>query len=133
MHISDRNTKNSLFILIKECEAERIWQTTINEKPTNNIMLDRLLNRVETFDYGQKGEFNAKFLFTLKMRDETGQNMLATNYSQLNFDLLMNIIESRQKILVQRLVFQNDLNEVFVADDNYTCNDDDNLNEGIST
>ena len=50
------------------------------------------------------------------------------NYSELNIDLVKNIIENRQKILLQRLAFQNDFNQLF-AIQNIHPNDDDSNHE----
>jgi hypothetical protein len=67
-------------------------------------------------------------------QEAAGYNSLSINYSKLNIDLLMNIIESRQKILIQRIEFDFDFNTAFLlqhSDDQDTDekhDDDDNNN-----
>ncbi len=62
----------------------------------------------------------------MNKKDEKGKDILSINYLKLNIDLLMKIIESRQKISIQRLEFDNDFKETFVIDDD---DGDDNDNE----
>jgi hypothetical protein len=64
-------------------------------------------------------------------------NSLSINYSKLNIDLLMNIIESRQKILIQRIESDFAFNTAFLLhhtndQDTDEKNDDDDNNNNDS-
>ena len=79
----------------------------------------------EVIHYEQIIEDQKKiFLVRNKQEEqEEGKASLSVNYSKLNIDLLMHIIESRQKILIQRIEFDCDFNKTFLTDD---CDDNDN-------
>ena len=71
-------------------------------------------------------EFQKKQFSRLQIKNEQGGNLLPMNYLELNLDLLMNIIESRQKILLQHLKFDNDYKQIFLLD----IDDDNDNNNG---
>jgi hypothetical protein len=80
---------------------------------------------LQNIDYGHQIEVQKKLLLALNKKDDKGKNILPINYLKLNIDLLMHIIESRQKILTQRLEFEDDFNKLFVIDN---VDDDDHEN-----
>ncbi|CAF2975146.1 unnamed protein product [Rotaria sp. Silwood2] len=82
---------------------------------------------------------NQKNIFLNRDKKEDTEGSLPMNYSKLHTALLMNIIESRQKILIQRLEFDDDFNKTFPADNNTDANNqnisdhDDNNDETLTT
>ena len=54
-----------------------------------------------------------------------GATSLSLNYAKLNIDLLMDIIESREKVLLQRIEFDGDFYRTFPIDDDYNDSDDE--------
>ena len=54
-----------------------------------------------------------------------GATSLSLDYAKLNIDLLMDIIESRQKVLLQRIEFDDDFNHTFTTDDDYDDSDEE--------
>lgn len=57
------------------------------------------------------------FLALHEKRQQEDKDGLSKNYLKLNTDLLMNIIESRQKVLIQRLEFDSDFQQTFRMND----------------
>ncbi|CAF0986909.1 unnamed protein product [Rotaria sp. Silwood1] len=68
----------------------------------------------------------------LKEKDEKGKNILPFNYLKLNIHILINIIESRQKVLIQRFEFEDHFNQLLphnTDDDDDDDGDDHNNND----
>lgn len=116
--------------------AGNIWQATINQQQqqqhsttndTHHTASDTQNNSInyEKIIQDQKKEF-------LLILNETNQEkccLLSNKYSQLNIDLLMNIIESRQKILIQRMEFESDLNEIVPTTNHVAVNTNESSHE----
>ncbi len=68
---------------------------------------------VQNVNYACEITVQKQTFIGLNKTDIKGKNQLPINYFKLNKDLLMDIIESRQKLLIQRLQFENDFNEIF--------------------
>ena len=77
-------------------------------------------------DYEHIIDDHKKFFRTSNQVGE-GATSLPVNYSKLNIDLLMDIIESRQKVLLQRIEFDDDFNQTFPIDND--CDDHDDSDE----
>ena len=69
-----------------------------------------------TMTNNQHIEFQKKQFCLLHTKNHQGGNLLPMNYLELSLDLLMNVIESRQKILMQHLKFDNDYKQLFLLD-----------------
>ena len=80
-------------------------------------------------DYEHIIDDHKKFFLTSNQVGE-GATSLSLNYSKLNIDLLMNIIESRQKTLLQRTEFDDDFNQTFPTDDDGDDLDDSDEEPG---
>ncbi|CAF4235866.1 unnamed protein product, partial [Adineta steineri] len=116
--------------------AEYIWEAAIDEQRSKN-MQSNLLNKYKVVD-NQKSiqEQKRRFLALNEEEQEEEEqgaaivikrkDSLTTKYSKLSTDLLMNIIESREKILIQRIEFDCDFKKIFPID-NYHNDDDDDI------
>ena len=71
-------------------------------------------------DYERIIDDHKKFFLTSNQMAE-GTTSFLLNYSKLNIDLLMNLIECRQKTLLQRIEFDDDFKQTFPVDDD--CDD----------
>ncbi|CAF1344554.1 unnamed protein product [Adineta steineri] len=116
--------------------AEYIWEAAIGEQRSKN-MQSNLLNKYKVVDNQKSIEEQKRRFLALNEKEEDeeeqgaaivikGKDSLTTKYSKLNTDLLMNIIESREKILVQRIEFDCDFKKAFPTD-NYHNDDDDDI------
>ncbi|CAF4108998.1 unnamed protein product [Adineta steineri] len=117
--------------------AEYIWEAAIGEQRSKN-MQSNLLNKYKVVDNQKSIEEQKRRFLALNEKEEEdeeeqgaaivikGKDSLTTKYSKLNTDLLMNIIESREKILVQRIEFDCDFKKAFPTD-NYHNDDDDDI------
>ena len=68
-----------------------------------------------------------------QQQQENEKGPLLSIQSKLIGDLLMNIIESRQRILIQRIQFNRDINKTFFNADRDDNSDDDDADDKNST
>jgi len=85
---------------------------------------------LRNIDYGHEIEVQKKLLLALNKKDDNSKNILPINYLKLNINLLMHIIESRQKILIPRFEFESDFNQLFVIDNVDDDDHNDHKNNG---
>jgi hypothetical protein len=78
-------------------------------------------------DYEHIIDEHKKFFLTSSQVGGEGATSFSFNYSKLNIDLLMNLIESRQKVLLQRIEFDDHFKQTFVIDGH--CDDHDDSDE----
>ncbi|CAF1316513.1 unnamed protein product [Rotaria sordida] len=105
--------------------VEDIWQATIAEQNAKKTILNNQQNIFQNVNYGHQIELQKQMFLALKKKDEKEKNILSFNYLKLNIDLLMNIIESRQKVLIQRLEFEDHFNQLFPHNNDDDDDDDD--------
>lgn len=98
--------------------AERIWDLTTIKHRAKATVQNNQRPILTVANCEQLIDNHKKSFLTADKDDEERQSSLPTNYSKLNIDLLMHIIESRQKILLQRLEFHADFQKIFTIDDN---------------
>ena len=124
--IEFNNSKNPLLLLLQENRCKEVKEKSY-------------MSPLETIERNSKIIENEKKLFLqCNQQQEHEQNSSSLNKAKLKMTLLMNIIESRQRTLTQRIHFEADLQKLFVHVNNSEfsgkkkINNDDNNNNNKS-
>ena len=144
----------SLLLLFQKDIAGRIWQATVKEqRAKKDIQYAEQCMITNEADLAIKEHFFTDQITEAKMMAESNAQMIEDNkrmflaisqqqqqqqenekdpvlaiQSKLNSDLLMNIIESRRRILIQRIQFNRDFNKIFFNEDRDDDSDNDDEN-----